>query len=327
MVSSAPVTDDYVQVTQMLEQQNLAARALEAAERARQESERRRIEAARNRGERVPESVPYARLFNDAGALRALDPRLLAAVAKVGSGLRADGGSCKGGAGPRGLMALEPGVAASYGVDPCNPDQAVGAAAALLRGLYERYSSWELALGAYRSGAAEVDRTRKVPPGAAGFVSSVMAAWEQYKRPSQSSAQSGPESQRQGPNGTVCVRQAAGITVACHIAPNVEALVAAAAADGVRLTGSGYRDHQNQIRLRRAHCGPTQYDIYQKPSSQCSPPTARPGASMHERGEAIDFQNCSTRSTACHQWLKRRGAQFGLFNLPSEPWHWSTNGA
>ena len=41
---------------------------------------------------------------------------------------------------------------------------------------------------------------------------------------------------------------------------------------------------------------------------------------------AIDFANCSTRSTACYRWLSGNAAGFGFYNLPSEPWHWSING-
>ena len=54
-------------------------------------------------------------------------------------------------------------------------------------------------------------------------------------------------------------------------------------------SGGGYRDPSSQVALRRAHCGTSDYDVYEKPPSQCHPPTARPGASMHERGLAIDF--------------------------------------
>jgi hypothetical protein len=52
---------------------------------------------------------------------------------------------------------------------------------------------------------------------------------------------------------------------------------------------SGFRSNQEQIALRRAHCGTTFYDIYQRPSSQCSPPTAIPGRSQHEKGLAVDL--------------------------------------
>jgi hypothetical protein len=117
-----------------------------------------------------------------------------------------------------------------------------------------------------------------------------------------------------------------GITVHSSIAGHVAELVAAAEADGLTLTGTGYRSNRQQIELRRAHCGTTHYAIYEAPPSSCSPPTARPGTSMHERGLAIDFDRCATRSSACWQWLSSHADAFGFYNLPSEPWHWSTNG-
>ena len=119
---------------------------------------------------------------------------------------------------------------------------------------------------------------------------------------------------------------AAGILVHQDIASNVEALVAAAAADGVTLKGGGYRDPAAQIATRRRNCGSSDYAIYQAPSTSCSPPTARPGQSMHERGLAIDFENCSSHSTACWQWLNDHAGEYGLRPFTKEPWHWSTNG-
>jgi hypothetical protein len=121
----------------------------------------------------------------------------------------------------------------------------------------------------------------------------------------------------------------AGIAVHAAIAPRVQALIAAAHSAGVPLGGWGYRSTAQQIELRRAHCGPTPEDVWLKPSSQCSPPTARPGASMHERGLAIDFhlagRSISTRESPGYQWLAANAATYGLYNLPSEPWHWSVN--
>lgn len=105
----------------------------------------------------------------------------------------------------------------------------------------------------------------------------------------------------------------------------VEEMCTAAAADGLNLTGGGWRDYQQQVEHRKDHCGTSHYDIYEKPSSQCSPPTARPGSSNHEKGLAIDFDNCSSQGTRCHQWLKNY-AHPQIVNLPSEPWHWSVNG-
>ncbi len=122
-----------------------------------------------------------------------------------------------------------------------------------------------------------------------------------------------------------------GIEVATVIAGQVEALLAAAAADGLVLTGSGYRNIEDQISIRREVCGPTDYDIWDKPSWECSPPVARPGRSNHEKGLAIDFTGPNgdlvrTQDSPTFAWLSVNAVRFGLYNLPSEPWHWSTTG-
>ena len=113
------------------------------------------------------------------------------------------------------------------------------------------------------------------------------------------------------------------------IASNLQALLSAASAAGIHLSGGGYRDSAGQINTRRNNCGSSHYAIYEMPASQCSPPTARPGSSMHERGLAIDFTQGGgtlTRSSSGFHWLKANASRYGFFNLPSEPWHWSTNG-
>jgi hypothetical protein len=133
----------------------------------------------------------------------------------------------------------------------------------------------------------------------------------------------------EGEAGNVPLARVEGITVHQAIADQVGGLVQAARADGFTLAGGGYRDPAQQIALRRSHCGASQYAIYEMPSSQCSPPTARPGSSNHERGLAIDF-TCDGRSvsrgSACFRWLSANAPAFGLRNLPSEPWHWSVDG-
>ncbi|CAN5410934.1 hypothetical protein BH10ACT1_BH10ACT1_31180 [soil metagenome] len=116
------------------------------------------------------------------------------------------------------------------------------------------------------------------------------------------------------------------VTVATSIAGNVRALLAAAKVGGLSLCGGGYRTAAAQIAVRKANCGTSYYAIWQMPSSQCSPPTAIPGTSMHEKGLAIDFTRCDTRATPCYVWLAANAKTYGLVNLPSEPWHWSTNG-
>ncbi len=121
-----------------------------------------------------------------------------------------------------------------------------------------------------------------------------------------------------------------GIVVSASIAGNLSGLLSAAAADGYSLGGSGFRNPSDQVSLRRAHCGSSDYAVYDAPASSCRPPTARPGSSMHERGLAIDFTwnggLISSRGNAAYRWLAGHASRYGFYNLPSEPWHWSTNG-
>ncbi len=129
------------------------------------------------------------------------------------------------------------------------------------------------------------------------------------------------------PSEIVSVR---GFRVHESISANVDRMIGDAAAAGITLGGWGWRDNSTQIRLRKAHCGTSNYAIYEMSASRCRPPTARPGSSMHERGMAIDFtyngRTIGSRSSAAYKWLKANAANYGFYNLPSEPWHWSTNG-
>ena len=128
-----------------------------------------------------------------------------------------------------------------------------------------------------------------------------------------------------GPSG-VSLCDVQGITVNCLIAQPVNDMLNAARLDGVVLMGAGYRSPQQQIDLRRAHCGTTDFAIYQMDANACHPPTARPGLSQHEIGLAIDFSNAMTRDSAGYVWLSLHAADFGFYNLPTESWHWSTTG-
>jgi hypothetical protein len=115
------------------------------------------------------------------------------------------------------------------------------------------------------------------------------------------------------------------IRVHREIADSTRDLLNLSHQQGLVLCGNGYRSIAAQIALRRAHCP----DVYSSPASACSPPTARPGASMHERGLAIDF-TCNGgsigRSSPCFAFLIDNAPDFGLHNLPSEPWHFSSDG-
>jgi LAS superfamily LD-carboxypeptidase LdcB len=120
-----------------------------------------------------------------------------------------------------------------------------------------------------------------------------------------------------------------GFDVAGDIAGGVQSLLDLAADQGLGMCGTGWRDPAEQVALRRQNCGSSDYAIYEAPSSSCSPPTARPGASLHEQGLAVDF-TCDgpavRRSDPCYLFLATNAATHGLYNLPSESWHWSTDG-
>ena len=125
-----------------------------------------------------------------------------------------------------------------------------------------------------------------------------------------------------------------GKQVARQIEPNVRGLLAAARQAGFSLSiRSGYRSPDEQIALRRQNCGPTHFDIFEKDSKLCSPQTAKPGTSNHEKGLAVDLDwNTGGRSKSWSDpeavWLRQNAkARFGLDNkIQSEPWHWSING-
>lgn len=125
-----------------------------------------------------------------------------------------------------------------------------------------------------------------------------------------------------------------GIRIHADVAPALEGLLALAETDGIILKGWGHRTTESQIALRLQHCmreGISETEaIYLVPPAQCSPPTAKPGTSNHEVGLAVDFTHdgaaISTRNSPAFRWLAENAAQFGFFNLPSEPWHWSTTG-
>jgi LAS superfamily LD-carboxypeptidase LdcB len=116
-----------------------------------------------------------------------------------------------------------------------------------------------------------------------------------------------------------------GIVVDATIADSLNALLEAAERDGIILGGGGYRDPAAQRRLRRQNCPSAN-----SPPSACSPPTARPGSSLHEQGLAIDFTyngtTINSRSSPASRWLTANAKNYGLYNLPSEPWHYSVNG-
>lgn len=118
-----------------------------------------------------------------------------------------------------------------------------------------------------------------------------------------------------------------GITVNKTIAYAFKRMLDDAKADGVVLSGGGFRTTQRQIELRTINGCP---DVWTAPSSSCRVPTAIPGRSLHELGLAVDITSGGrtlTRSSAGFTWLSAHADEYGFKNLPSEAWHWSISGS
>ncbi|MEU4158557.1 transglycosylase SLT domain-containing protein [Actinoplanes sp. NPDC026670] len=106
--------------------------------------------------------VPYATLFEQAGAKHGVSPKLLAAVAKVESGYNPKAVSK---AGAQGMMQLMPATARGLGVDDAfDPAQAVNGAAKLLAQHLREFKSVPLALAAYNAGGGAVHKYDGIPP-------------------------------------------------------------------------------------------------------------------------------------------------------------------
>jgi D-alanyl-D-alanine carboxypeptidase len=121
--------------------------------------------------------------------------------------------------------------------------------------------------------------------------------------------------------------QVYGVTVHRTIAYAVKRMIDDAKADGVQISGGGFRTTQRQIELRTINGCP---DVWTAPASSCRVPTAIPGRSLHELGLAIDISSGGktiSSKTAAFTWLRLHARSYGLVNLPSEAWHWSINGS
>lgn len=172
-----------------------------------------------------------------------------------------------------------------------------------------------------------VDLLHGVPDETDSDLTTIGAAGEAQRAPIQNPG--GEVLLPTGPVGSGEIVVVQGIQVHKSIAAKVDAMLSAAKAAGHDIGGSGWRDPQEQIELRRQNCGPTEYDIYQRPSTECSPPTARPGTSNHESGLAIDFTcNGTTMRVGddCYNWMADNAGTYGFYNYPAESWHWSVDG-
>ncbi len=127
---------------------------------------------------------------------------------------------------------------------------------------------------------------------------------------------------RPAPANADDIVEAEGFWVHSSVQGQVAQMIRDARSAGVTLSGYSYRSPQRTAELRVINGCP---DVYNASPSRCRIPTARPGTSMHERGLAIDFRSC-WRGSACFTWLSNNASKYDYKNLPSESWHWSTNG-
>ncbi|MFC4070038.1 D-alanyl-D-alanine carboxypeptidase family protein [Actinoplanes subglobosus] len=117
-----------------------------------------------------------------------------------------------------------------------------------------------------------------------------------------------------------------GITVHKNVAFAFKRLIDDAKADGIALSGGGFRTKERQIELRTINGCP---DVWTAPASSCRVPTAIPGRSLHEIGLAVDVTSGGktlTRKSKAFTWMTAHAAEYGFVNLPSEAWHWSITG-
>lgn len=143
------------------------------------------------------------------------------------------------------------------------------------------------------------------------------------------------------PDGISKTQTKGGVFYVCNsLVARFKAMIDDAWAQGIKISGGGFRTKENQIALRTKNCGGSSNAFNQ--SATCNPQTALPGTSMHESGLAFDFKcegkliNIGTGkknrftinpgTKKCFDWLSVNSSKYGLKNLPSENWHWSTTG-
>lgn len=116
-----------------------------------------------------------------------------------------------------------------------------------------------------------------------------------------------------------------GVRVHACLADAVDGLITQARAAGIELGASGWRSREQQQAARERNCRTTS-----RGAVVCHPPTAVPGHSRHEWGLALDLTDHGRlirTGTPAWEWLVEHAGDYGLRNLPGEPWHWSVDGS
>jgi soluble lytic murein transglycosylase-like protein len=125
--------------------------------------------------------TPFGAEIDAAAARYGIDPALLKGLIRQESGFDP---SARSGAGAVGLTQLMPGTAASLGVDPTDPAQAIDGGARYLKQQLDRFGGDPAkALAAYNAGPGAVAKFGGVPPYAEtqNYVKSVLAFADQYR--------------------------------------------------------------------------------------------------------------------------------------------------
>jgi len=133
-------------------------------------------------------ATPYAAEIDAAAAKYNVDPALLRGLIRQESNFNANATSP---AGARGLTQLMPGTAASLGVDPSVPAQAIEGGAKYLRQQLDRFGNDPAkALAAYNAGPGAVARYGGVPPYAEtqNYVRKVLGYAAEYRQAAPASA-------------------------------------------------------------------------------------------------------------------------------------------
>lgn len=126
-----------------------------------------------------------------------------------------------------------------------------------------------------------------------------------------------PFAEVQGENGRLPTEQLVPVDEAGHLlapaaAANWQAMVAAAAADGVTITiGNSYRTYEQQVAVA------AEKGLYSQGGL-----AAEPGTSRHGLATAVDINQTS----AAVAWLQEHAAEYGFATIPREPWHWQYEG-
>lgn len=188
----------------------------------------------------------------------------------------------------------------------------VGGVPESVAGVLARIQQIRAMVGSARTPATGPEITPGAPPGGVAGFGAVLAASRDPAPPAGSGPAVAAAIRATHPNGNLppglLRRTVSGVMLAAPAAEAFDRMVAAAAADGVRIAATdGYRDLATQRDLA------ARKGIYGQGGL-----AAVPGTSQHGWGLAVDV----TVTPAVDRWLEANAARFGwVRDTPGEPWH------